>query len=409
MIKKSLAAIGFTAISGLVATPLIAGGIINKQNMSADYFRTLNRQAATDYADITVYNPAGIMEMKTGEYVKFDLQFISKAYANSILSVGRMEQNENSLLPGFYAIHKEDKWAGYVAASIVGGGGKIDYGTGNARSVTLISSLLGVPFSVAGTFPQRVQAESLYTGYTIGSAYSANNILSLSAGLRYVTAFKKYTLSAEGLPLSGDVVTELRDEASGWGGVFGVNIAPDNRWNIGLRFETATELDFDLEVRQGAALLALMGYDNGRKQREDLPALLGMGLSYNVSDDFKLDANFIYFLEKSAVWHTGFDGAGDSYDVGFTAEYRFNSDWMASTGYLYSNNKLEVEQLLVLPEEPKLDAHTIAIGGVWSPTETLDFSLGAIKVFYDDTTDLHGVYYDKDVWGLSCGVQWKFM
>lgn len=407
--KKHFATIQIATMLGLIATPLFAGGIVNKQNMSADYFRTLNRQAATDYADIAVYNPAGIMKMETGKYLKLDVQYIAKDYSNTLPGTDELDQDKASVVPGFFAIHKEDKWAGYMAATLVGGGGTIDYSDGNARSVIAISGLLGVPFSVANSFPQQVDAESIYIGYTIGMAYAVNEMVSLSAGLRYVDAYKEYTLSAQGLPVFGNAVTELKDEADGWGGIFGINIAPNDKWNIGIRYEMETKLDFELDVRQGAQLLSLMGYNDGRKEREDLPALLGTGVSYKILDNLKVDANFIYYLESSANWETGFDGAGDSYDAGLAAEYRFNSEWMVSIGYLYSDLDIDVDQLLSLPEEPKLDANTFSIGGVWSPTDTLDFTLGAATTLYDDATDSLGIEYEKDVWALSCGVQWKFM
>jgi len=406
--KKHLLTLPLAGLLGLVATPILAGGIINKQNSSSDYFRTLNRQAATDYADIAVHNPAGIMKMKTGKYLKLDIQYLAKDYSNSIPGVGQLDQDISSIVPGFFAIHKEDKWAGYLTASLVGGGGKVDFQNGNARSITIINTLLGVPFSVAGTFPQRVEAESIYSGYTIGGAYEINSMFSVSAGLRYVSAYKKYTLSADGLPVFGNAVTELRDEADGWGGIFGVNISPNEQWNIGLRFETATKLNFELDVRQGADLLALMGYQDGREEREDIPALLGIGASYKITDNLKVDANFIYYLEKEATWETDFDGAGNSYDLGASAEYRFNREWMVSAGYLYSNLKVDIDQIISLPEEAKLDAHTVGMGGVWSPTETLDFTMGASKVFYMEKTDAQGITYEKDIWIVSCGLQWKF-
>ncbi len=406
--KKYILSLSLTSVLGLITTPLLAGGIINKQNVSADYFRTLNRQAATDYADIAIYNPAGIMKMRTGKYLKLDGQYISKDYSNQVPGVGELSQDDPSIIPGFFAIHKEDQWAGYIALAPVGGGGKVDYQNGNARSVTIISSLLNVPFSVAGSFPQEVQGESLYLGYTIGGAYAVNDIFSFSAGLRYVSAYKKFTLSAEGLPLFGDAIAETRDDADGWGGIFGVNISPDDNWNIGLRYETEVKLDFELDIRRGAALMALMGYSDGRKEREDLPGLLGFGVSRKITDKLKVDANFIYYLEKNATWETGINGAGNSYDLGVSGEYRFNSEWMASIGYLHSNLSIDDDQVFVLPEEPKLDAHSVAVGGVWSPAENLDFTMGASKIFYSDVTDPLGIGYEKDVWVVSCGLQWKF-
>jgi long-subunit fatty acid transport protein len=69
------------------------------------------------------------------------------------------------------------------------------------------------------------------------------------------------------------------------------------------------------------------------------------------------------------------------------------------------------------PEEPKLDANTLAAGFVFSPTPSWDITFGGLYVFYqsvtgvsEDPTQLFGVpvEYDKKVWNLSAGVTWKF-
>ena len=107
----------------LVASPLYAGAIVNKSNQSADYFRTLNRNAGTDYADIIVYNPAGTMKMDDGGYLKLDAMYITKDYSNTISSAipgspGELTQDEPSLVPGFFALYKSGKWAGFFSFTI---------------------------------------------------------------------------------------------------------------------------------------------------------------------------------------------------------------------------------------------------------------------------------------------------
>jgi hypothetical protein len=52
--KKRLILLYAAGLIAAGASPLFAGGIINKQNLSADYMRTFSRHAATDYADIAV-------------------------------------------------------------------------------------------------------------------------------------------------------------------------------------------------------------------------------------------------------------------------------------------------------------------------------------------------------------------
>jgi len=52
--RKGLIAVGAILLMVGLASSLQAGGVINKQNLSADYIRTLNRNAATDMADAAV-------------------------------------------------------------------------------------------------------------------------------------------------------------------------------------------------------------------------------------------------------------------------------------------------------------------------------------------------------------------
>ena len=73
----------FLLVAALAASAQ-AGGIINKQNLSADYIRTLNRNAATDMADAAAFNPAGTAMMQDGFYVKADAIYLQKDYSNQL-------------------------------------------------------------------------------------------------------------------------------------------------------------------------------------------------------------------------------------------------------------------------------------------------------------------------------------
>ena len=76
--------VGFMVLVVLVglSSSVYAGGIINKQNLSADYIRTLNRNAANDMADAAAFNPAGTAMMQDGLYVKADAIYFWKDYSN---------------------------------------------------------------------------------------------------------------------------------------------------------------------------------------------------------------------------------------------------------------------------------------------------------------------------------------
>ena len=115
----------FLCVAGLIAasaSPLFAGGIDNKTNWSAEYIRTLNRNAATDSADIVSYNPAGVMKMEDGLFGNLSVQYINKDYTNKVDGTD-LDSTEPSFLPGLFALYKQDKWAGFFAFTIPGGGG----------------------------------------------------------------------------------------------------------------------------------------------------------------------------------------------------------------------------------------------------------------------------------------------
>ena len=410
--KKGLSIFCAIGLLLLIASPLYAGGIINKSNQSADYMRTLNRAAATDYADAAHYNPAGIMKLDNGGYAKLDIMYFDKDYANTVPGLGRLGQDEPSIIPGLFALYKTDKWAGYFTTAVVAGGGEVDYTKGNARSAGALLAL-GVPPAALSLVPQRVEADSVYLGFTIGGAYAINDMFSVSLGVRYVDAYKNLKLEADTSvlgPPNGPLAAEIEDEADGWGGIIGLNIAPNEQLNFGIRYESAVKLDFELNVKQDTAgVLPVLGLTQGRKEREDLPALLSLGGSYKFTDAFKLDASFLYYFEKSATWESGLDGAGNSWEAGIAAEYTFNPQWKVSAGFLWSDIKIDKDQLDVVPEEPKLDARSLGLGAVWSPLPQWAFTAGGSFISYVDETDSNGINYEKEVWNLAIGVQWKFL
>ena len=148
-------------------------------------------------------------------------------------------------------------------------------------------------------------------------------------------------------------------------------------------------------------------FADGTKTRIDIPALLGFGISYKFMPQLKVDFNYVYYFEDSATIDT-FENEGDSWDLGLAAEYTFSPMWKASVGYLHTKIDIDDEQQINEPEEPKLSANTLAAGAVWNPVPDWSITFGGAYVMYDDVTDSLGIKYDKEVWNLSIGAQWKF-
>jgi long-chain fatty acid transport protein len=450
--KKLLVLLGVAGLIAASASPLFAGGIINKQNLSTDYMRTLSRHAATDYADIAVYNPAGIMKMADGGYAKLDIMYFDKDYSNKVPNnfgeftqdFGKLSQDEHSIIPGAFAVYKQEKWAGFFAFTIPAGGGELNYKKGDARTVTIADGIaaganqrfeagLGIDlFNYTQIDSQKIKVkESSVFGFTLGGSYAINHMWSVAAGARYATGkreFKgKVKISAENpapVPVNDPFTADLHleQDADGWAGILGVNFAPNDKLNTALTYISKTKLKYDMDVKQdtqlpdGTSLAAAIGFPDGSKQRIDIPALLGFGISYKFLPQFKVDLNYTYYFEKEASIDT-FTGEGDSWDLGLSAEYTFSPQWKVSLGYMRTDIGLDDDQQINESEEPKLSGNSFAAGVVWSPKPAFAVTVGGAVVSYDDVDgpvetargETESVNYDKKVWNLSIGFQWKFM
>src|SRR5210317_2479608 len=104
--KRVLTCAGGLLLTVVFGSVAYGGAIDNKTNWSAEYIRTLNRNAATDYADIAAYNPAGTVKLDEGFIINGSVQFLSKKYENNI-TLGRatvlsLESDEPSYIPGIF-------------------------------------------------------------------------------------------------------------------------------------------------------------------------------------------------------------------------------------------------------------------------------------------------------------------
>jgi long-chain fatty acid transport protein len=428
--KKGLAILCGLGMLVLASAPLHAGGIINKNNQSADYIRTLNRSAATDYADIAVFNPAGIMQMDNGGYAKLDVLYFAKDYSDTVPGFGELDQDEPSIIPGLFTIYKQDRWAGFFAFTIPAGGGELNYEKGSARTVALAQGVAaganarlaaaGVPnlffYNQISNMNIEIKESTVY-GFTFGGSFALNDMLSFAAGVRYSNGTRELdgsaTISAaNALPggLNGPLTPSLNleEDADGWCGILGVNVAWTDKLDTALTFVSNTKMDYEMDVKRDTLGIApSLGFPDGSKRRIDIPGQLGFGISYKFLPQLKVDLNYVYYLEKSADIDT-FDDYGNSWDLGLTAEYTFSPQWKASIGYLHTDIKLDDNQQINEPEEPKLDANTFGAGVVWSPGPAWNITFGGLYADYKDVTDSLGINYDKTVWNISAGVQWKF-
>lgn len=418
--KKLLAILCLSSLVLLTSSPLLAGGITNKQNFSVEYLRTASRNATTDSADAAVYNPAGVTRMEDGFYVNAGAFYALKDYSNTI--AGReYGSDEPSIVPSLIGLYKKGNWAAFGAFTIPYGGGKVVYDQGDATTMGYGSLLIAgtnyaltqppynlPPAQYYSTIPsQNIEAESIGYGLTIGGAYQYNDLISIALGLRYIDSNKEAKAlitigSGLGMP-STSFNIDYKEKADGWGGFIGLNITPQDSINIGLRYETSTDLDYKTSVnRDDTGMLV-----NGATTGENLPGLLGVGLGYRINPDLKLDMSLTYYLEKSADRQAArFRDLSNGYDLAIALEFVINPKLKGSLGYMYTNITMNPDNMQ--PEAAELDANTFCGGIVYTFKTGLELNLGVMKNIYNREVTSGGILLDKKLFNIGLGFQYKF-
>jgi long-chain fatty acid transport protein len=449
-VKMRKVLIGITTFSLVLAgaASAYAGAVINKTNWSAEYIRTLNRNAATDYADIAAFNPAGTVKMTDGLTINGSVQYLDKDYKNKVNGM-HFKSDKSSTFPGVFAVYKKDKWTLFGSFTFVGGGGEVDWEDGDATTMALGAGMTvkadrtmdaalqapppsgpGLPPALLGTYygtltHQDIWAKSYDLGYSFGGAYAINDIFSVSAAIRYVDgtieAKGKVTTSPTttgagfgGTPQTSEV--DFEQNADGWGAIFGVNIAPNERLNIGARFETKTDLEFDTDVKKdNNNVLPQLGIVDGQDMNEDLAPSLGLGVSYWLTEKLRAETNLTLYFNGEADWEGKENDVDTGYDAGLALEYVFNDKIMASIGYMHTETGIDPEDMK--PENPELDANTFAGGLAYAYNQKFHVNLAVGYSSYEDddfvskkipNTDIK-IEYEKDVTFYALGLEYRFM
>jgi long-chain fatty acid transport protein len=238
-------------------------------------------------------------------------------------------------------------------------------------------------------------------------------MISVSLGARFVDAsreFKGHATLGGGFAGTQTYSVDYEETGDGWGGILGVNIAPTEELNIGLRYETKTSIDLETKVTTDTVPGGLV--TDGAVRNRDVPALLGLGVSYKFTPKIRVETDLTYYFNDDADWTSNPVTSADEtqkdngYDIGIACEYTFTPKWKASVGYMYTDVGIEPDNMSI--ETPELDATTIAAGVAFKPTPNWDFNLGILESFYKDETTSTGIKLEKEVVIIAIGVQYKF-
>ncbi|MCA1788051.1 MAG: outer membrane protein transport protein, partial [Desulfobacteraceae bacterium] len=288
----------------------------------------------------------------------------------------------------------------------------VKYDSGNT-----ITNEIGASLYPALLSNEKIEADSFYITYTVGGAYRFNEMFSMAAGIRYVDATKDVEAFANTTSPLGAVFGAYDEEADGWGWVASLNFKPREDLLFAVRYESQVELEFETTVQDttllGAGVLGALGKTQGAKSDRDLPAVLGLGASWDAMDKLNLNTSFTYYLEEDADWDGTEDLVDNSWDLAVSATYSFMDNLRGSIGYMYTDVGMDAQDFgLTEKMSPALDAHSFFCGLGYDVRKNITIDLGVMTNFYDEQTALDAmgspVKYDKQNNAVALGVAFRF-
>jgi long-chain fatty acid transport protein len=410
----------------LLASFSHAGHIDYLGGRSADYFMAVARNAAVDGADLVTYNPAGLVHLAEGFHVNASGQFIAKDYVITAVPLGSTEETEyqttkpTPFLPNVYAVYRTGDLAAFGAFTIPAGGGTLEYEDGLPIMPVLQTGLVQYQYGpgyIATMTDGYIEAGAAYYAGTVGAAYAFTPTLSASLAGRFTSGVRDYEASADFAIVdlasgtvvgSTEAVLECTRKASGMAGIMGVDFMPARGVNVAVRFETATPLEWEAETAQNTWAMLIPELADGALQRRDLPAVLGMGMQFQVKPTVTLGVMGNYYFTGAADQGEE-DGLSDDYEDGWEAgtsvQWKAGSRFEIGLGYLYSDLGGSSE---TFTDFEYMVNYGMLGGGVrYAASENVGLVFSAANAFLEDgegTGNYAGHQYEKKVAFINLGV-----
>jgi len=420
-------------------------GMVTNTNQSAEYIRMMNRNASTTL-DAVLFNPAGTAFLDDGTYLYISSQTIwqSREVIAEHPNYNTDTFTGKTFVPTFpnaYFIHKKDKLALFGGFMPVGGGGSADFPDGLPLFDFQLARLVGLPAAALvpkGLDPQFADSIGTFTGYSVdaafvgssiyfsgqfGAAYRLNDWISTAVGLRLISANNTYAgtlenaiLNAENGDLPGfipDMEVDSKRTGTAMTAVFGLNLAPSEKLNIGLRYELITKLEVtsDTKLDETKGVIDEVGmFPDNVTYSEDIPAQFGAGISYMVSEKLRAELGFNYWFNTACDWDGDEDKVVNDFNTGLGVEYTLSENLLVSTGFLYSTTGATDKYNTDL--DYSLASSTLGFGLKYSLNPKMDISLGTSNTFYsegqnDDVGTPFGEKYNKTAFVVAFGIQYK--
>ena len=335
----------------IVSNSTFAGGLLTNTNQNILFLRNPARCASLSI-DAVYSNPAGLVFLQDGFHLSLNIQsafqnrkitstfapFLANTDGRTRPDGSRYYKGEASapIIPSIQAAYKKGNWAFSGSFAITGGGGKATFneGLGSFESIISMLPVFGKDFGVKQySVNSFMEGKQYIYGLQLGATYKINEHISVFAGGRFNYVDNNYfgylkniqannpmtgvmTSAPElfnalanattdpakkqlaGLIANATTDKELDCDQSGWGitPIIGVDFKLD-KWNFGIKYEFNTRLNVE---NQSHNTTGFKDYDDGINTPHDIPAMLSIGVSYEILPTLRASVGYHHFFDKQA-------------------------------------------------------------------------------------------------------------
>ncbi len=429
--------------AALVATAFAgakAGGYLTNTNQSVSFLRNPARDAVIAI-DGAYANPAGIGFMGTGWHLGFDLQSAYQTRTDKVtfepFALGTVNGVKNGtsgykefegkakapVIPSFDLARVGKHWFASFHFGVTGGGGKCNFSNGlpsfesQVAMLPLIADAMQ-PGAVEGyTMDTKMRGRQYYFGGQFGVGYKVTPDFNVSVGGRVVYAQCNYygyvrnigvVVGGQQMPATtflenagmGEYTAlvsdrELNCDQTGWGftPIVSVNYRLAKKVNLSARYEFKTRLR--LKNQAGVNTSGLSEYDDGKKVKADIPAILAVGVAYEALPSLRLNGGFHYYFDRQATQHEDKHNylKHGGWEVLAGAEYDVTKRWTISAGWQTTHYGLGKDSKFISDMSFVTNSNSMGIGARFQLRKKVALNIAYFKTFYKEYKRTQNDFY----------------
>ncbi len=212
----------------------------------------------------------------------------------------------------------------------------------------------------------------------------------------------------------GDKKVKTKQTGTGFSPILGVNISPNEKMNIGLKYEFKTKLTLTNDTDQDDLGL----FPDGAESASDIPAIFTAGVDYKFSDKFDAALSYNTYFDKDVDWGNNIYGQERTMDhnyweIAVGVQYHISDAFTLSFGALRSNTGATEQYNSDFSYSNS--SYTGAVGFEWKVTDQFTLDAGVLVTNYESVdknfnSEVFGAYtenYDKANYVIAVGLSYS--